>query len=82
MCIRDRVRINDASGADWSAPRTPGTPFRWNDVKPKLANATTGLSRANRQGLRGLRIGGLRIGARELAISKPRTPSSPAFVGR
>eukprot|EP00969_Alexandrium_andersonii_P206581 9126787-Alexandrium_andersonii.AAC.1 len=38
---------------------------------------------ANSQGLRGWRIGGLRIGACDFAaISRPRTPSSPAFIGR
>eukprot|EP00969_Alexandrium_andersonii_P232352 10259163-Alexandrium_andersonii.AAC.1 len=37
---------------------------------------------ANSKGLRGLRTGGLRIGARDFAISRPRTPSGPAFVGR
>eukprot|EP00969_Alexandrium_andersonii_P294961 13038020-Alexandrium_andersonii.AAC.1 len=37
---------------------------------------------ANSQGLRGLRTGGLRIGACEMAISRPRTRSRPAFVGR
>eukprot|EP00969_Alexandrium_andersonii_P025382 1108841-Alexandrium_andersonii.AAC.1 len=42
----------------------------------------SGLSRANSKGLRGLRIGELRIGACALAISWPRTPSGPAFVDR
>eukprot|EP00969_Alexandrium_andersonii_P140825 6228640-Alexandrium_andersonii.AAC.1 len=41
-----------------------------------------GVSRAKSQGLRGLRLGGLRIGARYFAISRLRTPSRPAFVGR
>eukprot|EP00969_Alexandrium_andersonii_P180533 7978856-Alexandrium_andersonii.AAC.1 len=40
------------------------------------------LSRAKSKGVRGLRIGGLRIRAREIAISRPRTPSRLAFVGR
>eukprot|EP00969_Alexandrium_andersonii_P370876 15478270-Alexandrium_andersonii.AAC.1 len=41
------------------------------------------LSRANSQGSRGLRTGGLRIGPRDFAtISRPRTPSVSAFVGR
>eukprot|EP00969_Alexandrium_andersonii_P164370 7264990-Alexandrium_andersonii.AAC.1 len=31
------------------------------------------------EGLRGLRMGGLRIGARGFAISRPRTPSCPLF---
>eukprot|EP00969_Alexandrium_andersonii_P244984 10825401-Alexandrium_andersonii.AAC.1 len=30
---------------------------------------------------KGLRIGGLRIGACEVAIPRPRAPSRPAFVG-
>eukprot|EP00969_Alexandrium_andersonii_P261146 11545027-Alexandrium_andersonii.AAC.1 len=34
------------------------------------------------QGFRGLRIGGLRIGVRRFALSRPRTPSKPPFVGR
>eukprot|EP00969_Alexandrium_andersonii_P147398 6517850-Alexandrium_andersonii.AAC.1 len=44
--------------------------------------AKSGFSRASSQGLRGLRIGALRIGGRYLAISRLRTLSSPAVVGR
>eukprot|EP00969_Alexandrium_andersonii_P306087 13530768-Alexandrium_andersonii.AAC.1 len=35
----------------------------------------------NARGLRGLRNAGLRIVAREFAISRLRPPSSPSFVG-
>eukprot|EP00969_Alexandrium_andersonii_P163269 7217698-Alexandrium_andersonii.AAC.1 len=40
-----------------------------------------GFSRSKSKGSRGLRIGGLWIGACETAISRPQTPSRPAFVG-
>eukprot|EP00969_Alexandrium_andersonii_P119907 5301339-Alexandrium_andersonii.AAC.1 len=41
----------------------------------------SGLSCAKSKGFRGLRICALRVGARERAIARLRTPSSPAFVG-
>eukprot|EP00969_Alexandrium_andersonii_P175267 7750728-Alexandrium_andersonii.AAC.1 len=61
MCIRDRWR-----GARRRATRETPLPAR---------TPNTSFSRANSQGLRGLRFGGLRIGVREFASSWLRAPS-------
>eukprot|EP00969_Alexandrium_andersonii_P347987 15387035-Alexandrium_andersonii.AAC.1 len=41
-----------------------------------------GFSCSKSKGLRGLRIGGLRTGSRELAIPRPRTPPEARFGRR
>eukprot|EP00969_Alexandrium_andersonii_P014477 630883-Alexandrium_andersonii.AAC.1 len=48
----------------------------------RLADSPFGTATAaDSQGLRGLRIAGLQIGAREVAMLRLRTPPIPAFVG-
>eukprot|EP00969_Alexandrium_andersonii_P309276 13667213-Alexandrium_andersonii.AAC.1 len=44
--------------------------------------ARSGLARTNSRGLRGLWIGGLRIGACDFAISRLLTPSALDFICR
>eukprot|EP00969_Alexandrium_andersonii_P153318 6779685-Alexandrium_andersonii.AAC.1 len=47
-----------------------------------LKEREIGLSAPRAKACADWRIGGLRIGAFELAISRPRTPSRPVFAGR